>query len=296
MATRSSRSAASQSTDVAPVQSAQIPAALLGKMQSAAGRGLSTSQSDNQTPIVRVLQSGSPQVKKQTEAYIEGAEPGKIWLRNAGEFELVDGETGFDFQPCHYQKSAIEWIPRSRGGGFVGRTVFKPGEEFEDVARRLGAQREEVEDENTGRKTPKWKLPNGNELVETRSFSGWAELGESGEVMPFVISYSKSGLSVAREWMSCMNRKRVPGENGQKLKADIYFCKYHMTTKFRQNASGDWFSLVPDQGRWVQTEEELDRGQQLYEDFESGGRVVEDDIGEGQEEVHADSSAEAAGL
>src|SRR5678815_5397165 len=53
-------------------------------------------------PQVRILQGQSPQVKKNNVNYVEGAEPGMIFL-SASVPPLVSGDEGILFQPCAFQ-------------------------------------------------------------------------------------------------------------------------------------------------------------------------------------------------
>ena len=70
-----------------------LPAALAAMMEKDAGKGVSTAQEDNLVPLIYVLQTNSPQVNKRDERYIEGAEPGDLWLRNAPQ-PIVKGAEG----------------------------------------------------------------------------------------------------------------------------------------------------------------------------------------------------------
>src|SRR6202035_3091033 len=73
--------APTQGTNVTALRPGGPPAALADRMKADAGRGVSTAQEDNQVPLIYVLQPLSPQVDKRSEQYVEGAEPGDLWLR-----------------------------------------------------------------------------------------------------------------------------------------------------------------------------------------------------------------------
>jgi hypothetical protein len=285
------RPAKTEETGVVAQGPGAPPAELMEQLAGGQGRGVSTAQEDNQTPLVRVLQGQSRQVMRGTPEYIEGAQPGMIYLKNAPQ-QLINGEEGFDFQPCHFSKDVIEWTPRDQGGGFVARHPIGPGETADDVYKRLEAVNR---DEGDGK--PRWKMPNGNELVETRNHAGF--ILWDGEPLPFVIALSGSGLSVSREWMGIMNRKAVRGPDGKSRRVDSWACIYRFKTKFRQNAEGQWFVLTPDQGRWVQTREDLERGEALFQAFETGERRVADETGgvdEGAGGASSEERAQAAGV
>ena len=270
-----------QSPAYNPVPSVQatLPPALAAKMGS--GLGTSTAQEDNLVPLVYVLQTNSPQVNKRDDRYIEGAEPGDIWLRNAAQ-PIVKGDSGFLFQPCFFEKDWVEWVPRDQGGGFVGRS-----KELPPTAKKI------ADPKNPNR--VKYELPNGNEVKETRNHAGFVIFEDGGAPSPYLIPLTSSGHTVSREWMGLMNRQRVPG-TGQK--PDSWCCYYRLTTKQRHNKDGDWFVLVAEnagQGgapMWVSTEEDVDRGASLYQAFATGakqaatpdGSVEQGDSGLGSDE------------
>lgn len=232
----------------------QLPEHLRAAAKADAGKGVSRASEDNMVPLVYILQSNSPQVNKRGEAYIDGAEAGDIWLRNAPS-PIVKGAEGFIFQPCYFVKEILEWIPRDDGGGFVGRHATLP----EDAV-------EEKDEENPNRKI--WKMPNGNELIETRSHIGNA-IFPDGTYMPFVIPLKSTGHSTSRQWMVMMNAK------GADVPSWAFY--YKLKTRHRTNKSGEWFAFdVLDHGA-CQTEEEMARGKALYEAFASGAKTTEVD-------------------
>ena len=82
------------------------------------GTGLEdTDSGDYAIPFVRVLQSGSPQLKKNHAKYIEGASQGMLF--NTVSNAVYDGDEGILVIPCAYTKKYIEWVPRDAGGGIV---------------------------------------------------------------------------------------------------------------------------------------------------------------------------------
>ena len=87
-----------------------------------AGAGLEgTSLAEQSTPILRMLQAGSPQLKPSNPGYIKGAAQGMILNTALGE--VYDGTKGIDLIVAakHYHYGM--WIPRApdgSGGGFRG--------------------------------------------------------------------------------------------------------------------------------------------------------------------------------
>ena len=71
------------------------------------GTGLEdTDSGDYAIPFVRVLQSGSPQLKKNHAKYIEGASQGMLF--NTVSNAVYDGDEGILVIPCAYTKKYIE--------------------------------------------------------------------------------------------------------------------------------------------------------------------------------------------
>lgn len=241
----------------APIDSAGLPAELADEMLKDAGRGLSTAQEDNIVPLIYILQSGSPQAKPKDPEYIEGAEAGFIWLRNAQQ-PLVDGQTGILFQLCSVSKSLNEWRPRNSGGGFVGRHDDMP----EDARQ--------VEDPQNPNRL-RWLRRNGNEIMDTWSHAGFV-LKADGGALPYIIPMSSTGISVSRQWMTLMNSKFLPGTSKT---APIWAGLYRLRTKERSNPAGSWYTWSVQDAGWVRTTDEYNRGKALHEAFAKGEKVAE---------------------
>lgn len=244
---------------VATTDQKTLPTFLKDKVKADAGAGTSTLQEDNLVPLVYILQGLSPQVNKRNEAYIDGAEPGHIWLRNSQD-PIVAGEEGFLFQPCYFGKEWVEWVPRDDGGGLVGRYDDRP-----ETAEQVPDPRDE--------KKMIWKMPNGNELRETRYHSGYVHLGE--QRLPYVVPFSSTGHSVSREWMFQMNSRIEDG-----VKVPTYACLYRLTTRHRKNNKGEWYVFKPEFAGYVQSDEDYQAGKELHEAFATGAKRAEtaDDI------------------
>jgi len=72
-------------------------------------------EESNSMPLLRVLQSNSPQVKEIEDAYIEGAKAGMFYLNDhkiavKGPIEII---------PVGFKSCYVEWKPKSVGGGLV---------------------------------------------------------------------------------------------------------------------------------------------------------------------------------
>jgi hypothetical protein len=237
------------------------PAELSEMLAQYEGAGISTAQEDNLVPLIYIFQSNSPQVNDRSEAYLEGARQGDIWLRASSD-PIASGTDGILFQPCHWSKVWVEWVPRTQGGGFIARHRKMPKEaQLKDIIS------------DSGDILQMYVMPNGNELKETREHAGYV-LGR-GSPQPYVIPFTSTGHSVSREWMTRMGLKEF---NGRRV--PTWACVYRLTTKHRKNKRGEWFVFnVTDAGvadgyggGWVHTSADLERGAKLFEAFESGAR------------------------
>jgi hypothetical protein len=238
---------------VVPVDGGALPAALMEEMEKDAGRGVSTDQADNLVPLIYVLQAQSPQVLKKNENYIEGAEAGDIWLRNADQ-PIVKGEEGEIFQPCHFAHGLwIEWGAQ-RGSGFVARHSSKPAE------AELG-----MITDDRGNARQAWVMPSGNVVVETRQVTGLVH-GPNGQRLPYVIPFSGTGHTVAKGWNSdIVNHPLAPGKQSA-----AFHHLYRLKTRYRTNKLGEWYLLDPQRQGWVQTAEDVANGRTLCAAVESG--------------------------
>jgi hypothetical protein len=242
---------------------AGLPNGLADLVEGDAGQGISQAQEDNLVPLIYVLQTNSPQCNKRDDRYVDGAEPGDIWLRGAPS-PVVKGADGFLFQPCHFVKDWVEWVPRDSGGGFVGRHDERP------------ANAREVRDPKKPSKVV-YITPDGHEVKETRNHMGYAIT--SAGPMPYAIPLTSSGHTVSREWMGLMGRQRLP--NKPNVQPPSWALYYRLRTKMRHNADGDWFVLsVENAGPdgtplWVPTADDYQRGKALHDAFTSGSKQME---------------------
>ena len=242
------------------------PAALMGRMQADAGKGVSTDQADNLVPLIYLLQPLSPQCIRGGEKTIKGAEAGDIWLRNANEEDqIIKCDDGLVFQPCWFSKDWVEWLPNR--GGFVDRHSQRP--EIAELVDREG-------DDGTIRKV--WTMPNGNNVVETRYHAGFAVLPD-GRALPYTIPLSSTGHTVSKAWMFAMNSEALPDGT----KAPSFAILYRLTPKLRSRNNKTWYQYEVSKVGWVETEAEYERGLALYEAFASGEKRIEEETDVGDE-------------
>ena len=86
-------------------------------ISTVAGQGTENLDSGGSSlPFIKILQDLSPQLKAQKDEYIEGSKAGDLMF--AKTQDIIDQPARII--PCYTKSIYTEWIPRARGGGFVG--------------------------------------------------------------------------------------------------------------------------------------------------------------------------------
>jgi hypothetical protein len=190
---------------------------LLALAQEDSARGFEeATRQDFAVPFLNILQSNSPQVKPKTGGYIPGAQPGMIF--NSVNHHLYESVRVI---PCYFQPLFIEWIPRSKGGGFV--TTHPATTPLRDKAIRDGASN---------------LLPNGHELTYTAQHFVLVLDDEGAEGA--LITMKSTQLKYSRRWMSLMKAATLPVE-GQLIQPAMWAFSYEATTAEETNDKGTWY-------------------------------------------------------
>ncbi len=84
-----------------------------------AGKGVSSRPEDNTIPFVKILQSNSPQVKRNEVQYIDGASESDILL--GGVNLVAPGDGGIIVQPVYFEQKWVEWKPDSSARSMSSR-------------------------------------------------------------------------------------------------------------------------------------------------------------------------------
>lgn len=152
-----------------------------------AGAGFEgTSGKDLSVPFISILQSNSPQVENKDPA---GAESGMLF--NTVTRELISGEKGIVFLPVHKELAYVEWVPRSKGGGFVG--LHDPNSDTVKAIVKAN-----------GGKLGKLKIGE-NELIETVYVYGLILDDDGLETKGFgVISFTSTKIKPQKDWFTAM--------------------------------------------------------------------------------------------
>lgn len=183
-------------------------------------------QNDLTVPFLDILQPLSPQV---AEDGIAGAKPGMIF--NTVTDELFAANTGVLFVPVLTTRMFVEWIPRDKGGGLVGR--HQPGDEVvkKGIERSTEFGKAYTYDEN-GEKD--------NQLVETFYAYGIAfaddETTEGDEV---VVAFRSTKIKPYKAYMSKVHKF--------KGRTPLFAHMARLTTVLQKNEKGAYhnFSMQP---------------------------------------------------
>lgn len=222
-------------TEVAKVKAKSTEMAVLEDefAQDAEDHKETLGKGDISIPFLQILQSLSPQCTRGEAEFIKGAEASdlfdtvtqKLYKTRNDDDEPIPAD--IKFLPIFYKASVIEWVPRSKGGGFVAE--HPPGAD---------AEAKTVRNENgqliiqTGSPigTP------GNQLVETHTHFVFL-IHPDGTYEPSIISMSSTQLKSSRDLNSMVQKHKLPDGRG----APRFYGIYSATTQFKSNEKGSWY-------------------------------------------------------
>ena len=179
-----------------------------------AGAGFeNTGREDYQVPMLYVTQALSPLVQeKKVEAGM-----------------LVNNVTGEVFDeivlvPCLTQHVFVEWVPREKGGGFVGvHSIDSP-----EVAQAKASSKEFGD----------YWLPNGNQLVET--FYVYCVTPAMEQV---ILPISSSKIKKYRGWMTRARSILVPLRDGRRINPPLYAHRYRLSITQEKGQQGIYYNI-----------------------------------------------------
>lgn len=171
-------------------------------------------------PRLVILQTNSPQCLEGDPAYAKGAKAGSFY--NTATKTAYDGKEGVRVIMCHFQRRALEWIPRDKGGGFRGEY---PIEKFDVELKK------QVE---FGRLL----LENGNSAVDTR-YHFLFHLTKNGPEK-VLMGLSSTQIRSSKEWMTALRTYRVTDDKGRSMVAPSFMFICKLTTVDKSNEKGKW--------------------------------------------------------
>jgi len=233
----------------------ETPLATAAAYEEMAGEGQeNVTVDDVSIPFLGLVQSMSPQRKKNNAKYIDGAEEGDLF--NTVTCELFTAPVRVI--PCFFKKQFIQWVPRDSGGGFRG--AFS---RTDDIVSQTPQNEKGVR-----------VLDNGDELIETATHYVlmWNDNTESWE--PIVMSLSSTMLKMSRKWMTIIKNRKMKGGNGV-FNPPSFAYEYSIGVATDSNDKGEWYLFTVESGK-VQTDPEVAAQARHFHDLVNSGEVAED--------------------
>ena len=189
------------------------------------GTGLEALGTDDYAlPFIRIIQSGSPQLKPTEETkYLPDAKEGMLF--NTLTNQVYPGEQGVAVIPCAYTKKYIEWVPISQGGGFV--------RDDHSV---------DILNECTKNDSRQFILPHGNEIQETAQYFVLL-VEDEGQPEQVLLSCTSTQLTFARRWNTMLRTAQVANQAGESVLAPMFAYIYRLSTGVLSNNMGTWHGL-----------------------------------------------------
>lgn len=198
------------------------------------------SSADLVIPAISVLQGLSLAVtKKVGEGGVKGARPGMLHMSVTDE--LFDGEEGVGFIPIYVYQDFVEWIPRDKGGGIVGR--YPVGSKFViDALAEHGSKFGKIPLGNIDAKG----IPD-RELVDTKYLYGrLLRDGVAGELI--VLRFSSSKIPVWSNLLYKLDQFVLKDANGNRIASGKQIPKWahqlRLRTQSQSNKKGDFYNFM----------------------------------------------------
>lgn len=194
-----------------------------------------TSIQDLSIPFINVLQSLSPEV---TEELVAGAKAGD--MLNSVTKEIL--KQPLAVIPIEKEESWVEWVPRVRGGGLVGR--HEPSSQIVlDAIKRNGGSRIPPKDAE-GKRIP-FKSPDGNDLIETHYVYCLIVDEEGSGIESYcVLAFSSAKIKAYKDWMTALYT--------QKGRPPIFANRAKISTVKQKNDAGTFYvyGIAPFASTW----------------------------------------------
>ncbi len=185
----------------------------LKQMRKDAGAGQEgIGREDVALPFIKLLQQMSPETNKRDASYVEGAEAGHFY--NTVTEEVFNGEKGVVIIPVFYEKTHIEWVPRSAGGGFVAEHLTR-----EDAIAN-------AEPENEINDTANHYL-----LIQTNN----------GQWQQALFPMTSTKLRASRQLNALIRLKSMKDEDGEIFTPPSFGFQYLITSAEEENDQGRFF-------------------------------------------------------
>lgn len=256
--------ATKKAAEVATVkESAQLPAGLsMEDILRDSGAGVDNLGADDvAVPYLYVLQTNSPQVNPDADAYIEGATAG-MFFNNVSN-EVYDGrKEGLKIIPCAYERKYVEWVPRDNGGGYVADHSIDSGILNETTPNEKGVP----------------ILGNGNLVVETAYHYVYFLNPNDGQWDQIIIPMKSTFLKKSRRWNKTLMATLIPGTSNR---APRWLYPYQLKTVKETKNDNTWSNLDITRLDEYVTADQYRAAKAFAELFDSGAIVKarESDVG-----------------
>jgi len=220
-------------TEVDTVKKTAVGAFDYGDMSHEGFEG--TTIKDLSIPFINVLQGLSPEVQEQT---VPNAKAGD--LLNSVTKEIL--KQPLIVIPIEREESWVEWVPRAKGGGLVGR--HEPDSEIVlNVIKNNGGSR--IPPKDSEGKRIAFKTPAGNDLIETH-YVYCLIMDEEGKTIESycVLAFSSAKIKAYKDWMTSLYT--------QKGRPPIFANRAKVSTLKQKNESGTFFiyAIAPLNDTW----------------------------------------------
>lgn len=211
------------------------------------GQGMEAmTASDFTIPYFGILQSLSPQVKKNDPAYIKGAEEGMFY--NTATGKVYSGEEGVLLIPVFYMKRYVEWGLREKGGGLA--------KDWQDDPSNM----DRCTKDDRGRMV----TPEGTQMVQTGTYYVLVVDPKTGEYERAIIAMSSTMLKQARKWNNLMSAVRaVNPKTGDRFIPASWYMSYKATSVPDSNEKGSWMTWKIE---YAENTVSLSNGREIYLD------------------------------
>lgn len=194
-------------------------------MSQHSGAGLENADRDSfAIPFLAIMQKGSPQVDKDSDAFVDGAEVGDLMLTTSGE--VFKDEDGVDLIFCGYRRVFLRWAPESTGGGFKGELSA-------DEVARGRANGQFIEQDN------KLFADNGDVIRDTRVHYVLV-LKDGGMPAPAVLSVSSTQIKKSKMLMTQIQSYSAKDSKGKAFNPPSFGHVFHAETIAESNDKGSW--------------------------------------------------------
>lgn len=235
------------------------------------GSGMETMGRDSfAIPRISILQALSPEVNKNGNEYVEGAEVGMIYDGVSGT--LYDGQEGILCLMISYRHTHINWWPRNSkdGKGFIAD---------------LGPDPNCLKATKKGEKAL-YELPNRSEIVPTHEyFTFIIDRDDDNAISRALIPMAKTQYKKAKQ-LNTLAQLMIPVA-GTKKPAPLFYRTYLLTVVPESNDKGNWMGWKIDPGPCLLDNdlglEVLAGGEAIYLE----ARAFKDSVAKGEVKVEA---------